>query len=168
MVMKIRNLFLDNNVIIGFLYKLDSLNPHSEHIINSNDNFYYSYHVKQEMEKVIVRKNDEYDKFFLLLKSKLKKHDDGEFISQSSFHTFIENFKSVNKLNVKNMHYAFDYMWNFFDFGENGQVSDVKLKFRKFRYSFGRNHVSRKVKFIKNANYIPAHTRKDQKIIDMN
>ena len=56
----------------------------------------------------------------------------------------------------------------FFDFGENGQVSDVKLKFRKFRYSFGRNHVSRKVKFIKNANYIPAHTRKDQKIIDMN
>ena len=56
MVMKIRNLFLDNNVIIGFLYKLDSLNPHSEHIINSNDNFYYSYHVKQEMEEVIVRK----------------------------------------------------------------------------------------------------------------
>ena len=99
--MKIRNLFLDNNVIIGFLYKLDSLNPHSEHIINSNDNFYYSYHVKQEMEKVIVRKNDEYDKFFLLLKSKLKKQKDGEFISQSSFHTFFENSKSINRLNVK-------------------------------------------------------------------
>ncbi len=65
------------------------------------------------------------------------------------------------------MHYAFDHMWNFFDFGENAQVSDVKLKFRKFRYSFGKNHSSRKVEFIKKANYIPAHTHKDQKIIDM-
>ncbi len=47
------------------------------------------------------------------------------------------------------MHYAFDYMWNFFDFGENGQVSDVKLKLRKFRCSFGRNHVLGKLNLLK-------------------
>ena len=64
MVMKIKNLFLDNNVVIGFIYKLDSLNPQSEDIVNSNDNLYYSYHVKLEIERVSIRKNEEYRLFF--------------------------------------------------------------------------------------------------------
>lgn len=42
--MKIKNYFLDNNVIIGFIYKLDNLNPDSENIVNSGNNLYYSMH----------------------------------------------------------------------------------------------------------------------------
>ncbi len=36
--MKIKNYFLDNNDIIGFIYKLDNLNPDSENIVNSGNN----------------------------------------------------------------------------------------------------------------------------------
>lgn len=58
MVLKIKNLFLDNNVIIGYVYKLDSLNPPSEDIVNSDNNLYYSYHVKLEVDTVSIRKNE--------------------------------------------------------------------------------------------------------------
>ena len=42
MVITIKNLFLDNNVIIGYIYVLDNLNPESEEIVNSDNQLYYS------------------------------------------------------------------------------------------------------------------------------
>lgn len=163
----INNLFLDNNVIIGYLYRLDSLNPQSEKVINSNNNFYYSYNVKLEMDKVTSRKCDEYEKFFSLLLSKLRKHSNNQFVSKTDFHLFIKHSKSIGKLSIEDMHYAFDYFWDFFDFGENQLVTEIKLKLRKFIIIFGKTHDSRKNNFFETAIYIPGHRHKDQQIIDM-
>ena len=165
--MKIKNYFLDTNVIIGFIYKLDGLNPDSENIVNSGNALYYSYHVKSEINDVYNRKNNEYNRFFSLLLSKLRKHGDHQFISRTSFHLFIDKSKPINQLSVENMHHAFDCIWDALGFGENQEVGEIKLKLRGFIVAFGKSHASRKVNFIKTTNYIPAHRHKDQQIINM-
>lgn len=112
MVIKItENLFLDTNVYIGLIYELDSLNLQSTEIVSSDDTLYYSYHVKTEIDKVYIRKNNEYRRFFSLLQSKLRKYRETDFISQTSLHQFIDKSKSINKLSIENMHYAFDRIW---------------------------------------------------------
>ena len=165
--MKIKNYFLDNNVIIGFIYKLDNLNPDSENIVNSGNNLYYSYHVKSEINDVSNRKNNEYNKFFSLLLSKLRKHNQHQFISRTDFHLFIDKSGSISKMTVENMHYAFDRIWDALGFGENQEADEIKLKLRRFKVAFGKTHASRKTNFLKTANYIPAHRHKDQQIISM-
>lgn len=165
--MKIKNYFLDTNVIIGFIYKLDELNPDSESIVNSGNALYYSYHVKSEINYVSNRKNNEYNKFYSLLLSKLRKHNEHQFISRTSFHLFIDKSMPIGKLTVENMHYAFDCIWNAFGFGENQEVGEIKLKLRRFIVAFGKSHASRKSNFIKTANYIPAHRHKDPQITNM-
>lgn len=165
--MKIKNYFLDTNVIIGFIYKLDEHNTDSESIVNSGNALYYSYHVKSEINDVSNRKNNEYNKFFSLLLSKLRKHNEGQFISRTSFHLFIDKSKPINRLTVENMHYAFDCIWDALGFGENQEVGEIKLKLRRFIVAFGKSHSSRKSNFIKTANYIPAHRHKYPQITNM-
>lgn len=164
--MKIKNYFLDTNVIIGFIYKLDELNPDSENIVNSGNALYYSYHVKSEIDDVSNRKNNEYNKFFSLLLSKLRKHNEHQFVSRTSFHLFIDKSKPINQLTVENMHYAFDCIWDALGFGENQEAGEIKLKLRRFIVAFGKSHASRKTSFIQTANYIPAHRHKDHQIIN--
>lgn len=165
--MEIKNYFLDNNVIIGFIYKLDSLNPPSENLVCSNNNLYYSFHVKVEIDKVSSRKNKEYDDFILLLLSKLRKHSENRFISRTSFHVFIDKSKPINRLSIREMHDVFDYIWDSFDFGENQEVREIKLKLIRFKYAFFKRHLKRKEYFIKIAGYIPIHRHKDVKVLDM-
>lgn len=167
MVITIKNLFLDNNVIIGYIYVLDNLNPESEEIVNSDNQLYYSYHVKSEINEVTLRKDEEYSKFFSLLSSKLRKHKNNEFLSQSIFHNFIDNAKPINKLSIENMHYAFEYIWQDFGFGENQLVSEIKFKLNNFIVDFDNKHITKQNDFIKTANYIPAHRQKDSKIINL-
>ena len=94
-------------------------------------------------------------------------HSNNQFISKTDFHVFINHSKSIGKLSISDMHYAFDYIWFLFDFGENQLVSEIKLKLREFIIAFGKAHASCKSNFFEIANYIPAHRHKDQQIIDM-
>ena len=46
------NIFLDTNVIIGYIYSLDPLHNASEKAIIKENNNYYSYHVGKEVNLV--------------------------------------------------------------------------------------------------------------------
>lgn len=65
------------------------------------------------------------------------------------------------------MYYALDCIWDTLDFGENQEVSQIKIKLRDFIISFGESHASRKTEFIKIAHYIPAHRHKDTQVYEM-
>ena len=43
------NIFLDTNVIIGYIYSLDALHSSSRKAIVRKSNNYYSFHVNQEV-----------------------------------------------------------------------------------------------------------------------
>ena len=161
-----KNLFLDTNVIIGFIFSIDPFYNFSKNVFSSKNNLYYSYNVKYEVENVYLRKKEEYDKFFLLIFSKLRKFNDTDFISLSYMHNVISNFKPINNLSVKNMQETFDLIWKFFNFGENQEVGVIKLELNKFNIKFNKKHYNNK-KYCNNINYIPAHRQKDYEIIKM-
>lgn len=55
------NYFLDTNVIIGFIYTFNSLYEYSKEIFSKLDKYYYSPHVKKEVDIIFDRKNEEYE-----------------------------------------------------------------------------------------------------------
>ena len=61
------NIFLDTNVIIGYIYSLDALHSSSRKAIVRKSNNYYSFHVNQEVICVSRRKDREYSKFLIEL-----------------------------------------------------------------------------------------------------
>ena len=61
------NLFLDTNVIIGYVYSLDPLHTASRKAIIDKNTNYYSFHVNKEIEEVSRRKDREYAKFLTKL-----------------------------------------------------------------------------------------------------
>ena len=78
--------FYDAIVIIGYIYSIDPLNNASKKaIIKKNDN-YNSKHVKDEVDKVVYRKDREYDKFLREISKIINKNNDNSFIALSDMH----------------------------------------------------------------------------------
>ena len=164
MLSKKTNLFLDTNVVIGYIFCLDSVYVHSKDIFDSNNNFYYSYHVKKEIDDVYKRKDDECSKFFMLLQSKLRRFKSTDFVSLSDFHLFIDESRPINKMNIKDMHYALDFLWKLFDFGENQEVGEIKVRLRDFNVLFDKRHSNKQIEFNNLAYYVSAHKQKDVEV----
>lgn len=113
------NSFLDSNVVLGYIFCIDSLFEVSrEYIFNSNNNF-YSKNVKNEVNTVFSRKSFEFTNFLINLTKIMNDLEDVSLISIGEFHRFIENFDDIGRFKVNEMHTAFEKLWNFFDFGEN-------------------------------------------------
>ena len=167
MLPKNENVFLDTNVIIGYIFCLDHLNPHSKDIFNYNNTFYYSYHVKKEIKMVYRRKRMEFVKFFSLLRSILKRFRSTDFLSLSDFQLYIKKSGSINKLDVDEMEYALNYIWKSLDFGENQEVGEITYRLNHFQAKFNKKHSDNKDDFIKTAFYITSHRHKEKEILDL-
>ena len=57
------NLFLDTNIIIELIFAFDSIHNYSKELFEYEDIYFYSTHVKDEVDEVFDRKNEEFEKF---------------------------------------------------------------------------------------------------------
>lgn len=100
------NSFLDSNVVLGYIFCIDSLfEPSREYIFNSNTNF-HSNNVKNEVNSVFSRKSFELTCFLIKLNKIMAEFKDISFVSIAEIHNIIENFEDIGKFNVKDMHVA--------------------------------------------------------------
>lgn len=57
-------LFLDTNVIIGYIFSLDELNESSQLLVFKSDKIHYSANVQKEVNDVFSHKKFEFETFF--------------------------------------------------------------------------------------------------------
>ena len=130
------NIFLDTNVIIGYIYSLDALHSSSRKAIVRKSNNYYSFHVNQEVICVSRRKDREYSKFLIELGKIFNRYGDNDFIDLSEIHIKVNQFGQIGKLEVDNMHLAVDAFKVKTEFNNYSQNFESKhRKCNKFRKS---------------------------------
>ncbi len=160
------NSFLDSNVIIGYIFCLDSLFEVSREFIFKSENNYFSDNVKMEVEKVFIRKCDVFNRFLFDLFYEIEKYDDFKFLTMQELYYPINYLTNVEKLKIEDMHIIFDKIWKSFDFGESQEVFLIKLKFKKFINDFEGNHRLRKGIIFNNMKLVPNHSKKDKVVLD--
>ena len=158
------NFFLDTNVLVGFIFSLDSLNAPSKKFIDFTNDYFISYNVKDEMKNVFKRKKKEYKNFLLGLCREISKIDGDSFISKSTLHIIISKFKSFGKLKIKDMHRALDKLWDEMGFGENQEVKELLFQLKKFTKAHKANYNNSFDKINQNIFLVPNHRKKDSKI----
>lgn len=161
------NSFLDSNVVLGYIFCIDSLFEVSrEYIFNSNNNF-YSKNVKNEVNAVFSRKSFEFTNFLINLTKIMNDLKDVSLISIVEFHRFIENFDDIGRFKVNEMHTAFEKLWNFFDFGENQEVFIIKSNLNTFLRNFNSLNFTRKNNILNKLILIDNHKNKDKTILEL-
>ena len=120
-----------------------------------------------EVEGVYFRKNFEFNKFFSQLCRKVENHDDFVFLSRADLHNYINDINDLGKLYATNMHYAFEKIWEKFEFGENQDAFMIKLKLNEFISNFEGNNNLRRDKILNELILIPNHRKKDRKILNI-
>ncbi len=161
------NSFLDSNVLIGYIFKLDNLFETSEEFIFKSSKNYFSENVKMEVKRVFVRKTKEFGKFFSEIYRELSGFDDWIILSRSQLHSFINNFEDIDKFSVNDMHSSFELLWEEFEFCENQEVFLIKSNLVNYMNNFNGFNYSRKNKIFKELISVPTHKNKDKKILDM-
>ncbi|WP_458403565.1 hypothetical protein [Methanobrevibacter sp.] len=160
------NSFFDSNIVIGYIFCLDSSFKVSNELIFRSRNKYYSINVRNEVNSVFSRKSLEFKKFFSKLNGKISHMDDFCIVSRDEFHRIIENFGDIGKFDLGNMHESFEIIWDLFDFGENQEIMIIKLKFDNFINNFESFNRLRKQRIFNEMILVPNHTKKDSKILE--
>lgn len=159
------NIFLDTNVIIGYIYSLDPLNTASQKAIVDENTKYYSFHVNEEIKCVSRRKDREYAKLLTKLEKIFNKYGDHVFIDLSEIHRNVNRFGQIGKFEVKDMHKAIDVIWQELNFDENTEAFRVKKEFNIYFGNFESRHRNGKKDCLKKMNFIPAHQNKDPNVL---
>lgn len=157
--------FFDSNVMIGYIYSLDPLNKVAKKAITKDGVNYYSEHVKSEVNKVVRRKNREYDSFFRRISNLINKSDDNSFVDLSQIHNAVSRFKPIGKLEVKDMHIAVEVIWQELGFDENTDAFKVKSDFDNYWDNFHSKHRNCKKHCFQFMECIPAHSQKDKTVL---
>lgn len=123
--------------------------------------------LKNEIDKVFERKNEEFERFFRRIARYLKKLKNDHFISNCKIHDIINRFDKIGELDLDDMHYAFDAIWKSFRFGENQENGQIILELNEFINEFCSKHGNRKDDIEKIINEIPNHTYKDKDVLNM-
>lgn len=160
------NSFLDSNVIIAYIFSLDSLHDASKTLIFDSDNNYYSFNVKEEVNRVFARKNFEFKTFFSKLMLDMMKLNDVNILGRESLHRSIDNYEAIGNLSNENLHESFEKIWNQFDFGENQEVFLVKLKFNDFINNFESFHRSNRKYLFNKMIFVSSHDKKDRFLLE--
>lgn len=158
--------FLDSNVIIGHIFCLDSSFEASKKFIFRSDNNFFSLNVKNEVERTFIRKNTEFDRFLSRLYRKIEHNGDLALLSREYLHKHIKKFDNIGNLDVADMQYAFEKMWEHFGFSENQEAFLIKLKLNDFINNFEGTHIVRKNQIFKELSSVPNHSKKDTQILD--
>lgn len=147
-------LFLDTNVIIGFIFSLDPLNKVSNKLNLNKNVLYYSFHVKKEVNKIFNVKNYSYLQFLTKIEKEIDKYPDSNIISRETILEQIRKYDDIKSLNKKGMREAFETIWIDLGFTENQEVYVVKIKLREFINEFesktfmNKNNICDKLKYI--------------------
>lgn len=161
------NFFLDSNVIISYIFSLDSSHKLSKETMDEENSYYFSLNVFKEVKKVFRRKKGEYEKFLLKVCDFIRTFSKSEFLSKSTIHNAIDDFDQIGKLDNDNMHSALDKIWDGFAFGENQLVSTILFKLTKLiQDSFADNYESKDLVLSK-LNLIPNHSSKDESVLNL-
>lgn len=159
------NVFLDTNVIIGYIYSLDPLYDASQKAIIDNNTNYYSYHVKKEIKFVCRRKDREYAKFLTELEKIFNKYRDNDFIDLSKIHMKVNQFGQIGKLDLNDMYSAVDIIWQELHFNENTYAFKVKTEFNNYSNNFESKHRKCRENNLKKMTYIPTFKNKDSHVM---
>ena len=159
------NVFLDTNVIIGYIYSLDPLYTASRKAIIDENINYYSFHVNKEIKSVSRRKDREYSKFLTNLENIFNKYGDYDFIDLSEIHRKVNRFGQIGKLDVDDMHSAVDVIWQELHFDENTDAFKVKTEFDNYSQNFKSKHRNCKKDCLKKMKFIPAYQNKDPNVL---
>ena len=157
--------FYDTNVIIAYIYSADPLNRASKKAIIKQNNNYLSEHVKTEVSLVSRRKNREFHVFLQKISKIINKTDDNKLIDLSKIHLAINSFKSIGKLDVDDMHFAIDVIWEELDFDENTDAFKVKSNFNNYCHNFHQVHRNCKNYCFKKMECIPSYSQKDKLVL---
>lgn len=160
-----KNLFFDTNVIIGYIFRFDSLYPQASKLISQGGTWYYSYHVNREIKQVFNEKINDYNKLLVKISRILNRHNDFDFISKSDLQDKIANKGDIGKINKKNIFTAINQIWDYYDFGENVECGFLKLKLTNLIRNMNILIYNDLKNFKKNLNYIPAHQYKESSIL---
>lgn len=161
------NSFLDSNVIIGYIFQLDSSFDKSKELIFYSDSNFCSENVINEVNGVFKRKSSEFTEFFIKLDREISEFEDNPLVSCGEIHESITKFNDIGKLKVKDMHIAFEKLWNLFKFSENQELHIIKLMFDKFFRNYNDLNYSRKCYIFNELKLVPNHSKKDKKILDI-
>ena len=159
------NLFFDTNVIIGYIFRFDSLYPQASELISQGGTWYYSYHVNQEIKQVFNEKIGDYNKMLVKICRLLNKHKDYDFISKSNLQDTVAKKGDIGKINKDNIFTAINQIWYYYDFGENVECGFLKLKLTKLIRNMNILIYNDLKNFKMNLNYIPAHQYKEWSIL---
>ena len=160
------NIFFDTNVIIGYIFRFDSLYPQASELISQEGMWYYSYHVNKEITQVFNEKINDYNKLLVKICKELNRHADFDFISKSDLQDAIANKGEIGKINKKNIYTAIKQIWDYYNFGENVECGFLKLKMSKLIKNMNMSIYNDLKNFKKNLNYIPAHQYKEWSILN--
>ncbi len=161
------NFFLDSNVVIGYIFTLDSLNKLSKETMKDGNSCHFSLHVRKEVIRVFRRKSEEYKNFFLRLCDFVRNYNKSEFLSKSTIHNAIDKFERIGKLDIKTMHKVLDRIWEMFGFGENQLSGTILSKLTKFTQDSSAEHYHSKVVVLNKIKQIPNHSLKDETVLNL-
>lgn len=94
----------------------------------------------------------------------MKKLNGNQFISSSRIHRAINGFDEIGKMNLKDMHHAFEKLWENMGFGENQEIGQIILELTSFIKEFYSKHSNEKEDIEKLIIEIPNHNFKDKSI----
>ena len=107
------------------------------------------------MNIVARRKNREYHKFLQKVADLINDEDDNNLIDFSKIQRAISKFQTIGKLDVDNMHFAIDVIWNELGFDEHTDAFKVKFKFNSYCHSFHKVHRNSNKHCFSSMNFIP-------------
>lgn len=159
------NCFLDTNVLIGYIFTLDTSYDMSSDLIDQNHKIYISSHVKEETKIIFRNKNREYSEFLLKLIKRVAKRN-YFLISNETIHKTINGFEDIGKLKNKDMHNAFDKIWDKYDLSENFECEKVLGILNKFYRNLDSSQHMRKNQICNKIIEIYNHKIKDQSVLE--
>lgn len=159
------NLFLDSNIIIGIIFAFNSIHRYSKELFEYEDNYFYSINVKDEVDEVFDRKNEEFENFIREIIYHLQEFRNDQIISNSKIHKIINKIGKIGKLELENMHLGFDKIWEEFGFGENQENFFILSKLNKFLKELYSKHDELKTRLCELMKLIPNHKSKNKEVL---
>lgn len=160
------NYFLDSNVILSYIFTLENNHCFADNFLVTDNYYFCSQHVNDEVDVVFKDKNSQYQLFLLKLSKHINQFNDNDLINEWGIHSIINSFKPIEKLKLKDMHNALNKIWIELEFSENHDSFDVKLKFSIFQNEFLASNNLRKKYILNEIIQVPNHLKKDKKILD--
>ena len=102
------NYFIDSNVILGYIFTLDNIHYYADNFFSTDNYYFCSNHVDEEVSKVFHNKNSQYQLFLLKLSSYFNQFNDTDLINELDVHDKINSITPIGRLKVNEMHDVLD------------------------------------------------------------